>query len=66
MVEDTYDGNAVSLIHIVVDADTNRIKIEGARKVEMVDEKYSVEYNRFLPNKVMKIYFMGKVKYTIE
>ena len=66
VVEDTYDGNAVSLIHLVVDADTNRIKIEGARKVEMADEKYSVEYNRFLSSRVMKIYFMGKVKYTIQ
>lgn len=66
IVEDQYDGNAISLIHLAQDADVNRICVEGASKIEVVDENYSVEYNRFLPCKVMKIYFAGKLKYTIR
>lgn len=66
IVEDQYDGNAISLIHLAQDADVNRICVEGASKIEVVDEQYSVEYNRFLPCKVMKIYFAGKLKYTIR
>lgn len=66
IVEDYYDGDAVSYIHLAEAADLNRIQIDGASKVDVEDCQYSVEYNRFITGKVMKIHFNGELKYTIK
>lgn len=66
IVEDRYDGYAVSLIHLAPDADMNKIKIEGADKIEIRETKYSVEYNRFIPNKTIAVHFNGKMSYRIS
>ena len=66
IVEDQYDGNAVSFIHLAKDADLSRIKVEGANKIEIEDNQYSTEYNCFISSKVMKLYFKGIIKYTIR
>jgi hypothetical protein len=50
----------------VVRTNLGVIKIEGAGRVDIVDEKASTEYNRFDPIKVLKIYFKDHLKYTIE
>lgn len=65
-VEDRYDGEAVSYIHLAEGADEKRITIEGALKVETKPWKYSVEYNRFIEGKVIEITFKGHCKYTIQ
>lgn len=66
IIEDQYDGDAVSFIHLAKDADFCRIKVEGAKKIEIEDNQYSTEYNRFISGKVMKLFFEGELKYTIR
>ncbi len=65
-VEDWFDGEAVSYIHLVEDADMKHIDVEGAKKITIKENKYSVEYNRFIPCKVVEIHFVGRIKYTIR
>lgn len=65
-IDDYYDGEAISYIHLIKDADTTRIHIEGAKNIEIQEEKASVEYNRFYDIKVMKIWFIGHLKYSIQ
>ena len=65
-VEDRYDGEAVSYIHLAKDVDEKCIKVEGAISVEVKPWKYSKEYNRFIDGKVLEIKFEGHCKYTIQ
>ncbi len=66
VVEDWYDGEAVSYIHLAEGADEKHIKIEGAESVETKLCKYSIEYNRFIESKVIEIRLKGHCKYTIQ
>ena len=66
VVEDFYDGEAISYIHLAEGADENRVKVEGATSVEAKPWKYSKEYNRFIDGKVLEIKFEGHCKYTIQ
>lgn len=66
IVEDWFDGNAVSYIHLAKDADEKRVKVEGALSVEPKPWKYSTEYNRFIEGKVIEIRFKGHCRYTIQ
>lgn len=66
IVEDHYDGDAVSFIHLAGDADLKRIKIDGASKIDIEDGLYSIEYNKFITGKVMKMHFNGELKYKIK
>jgi len=66
VVDDIYDGEAVSLIHLAAHSDMNRIHIDGATDVRVEERKYSVEYNRFIDCKTMEIHFNGKLRYTIQ
>ena len=63
VVEDQYDGEAVSYIHLAADAEG--IKVEGATDVQIRPWKYSTEYNRFHEGKVVEIRFKGRVSYSI-
>ena len=65
-VEDWYEGEAVSYIHLAAEADEKRISVEDAKEIEIKPWKYSVEYNRFIEGKVMEIKFQGHCKYTIQ
>lgn len=65
-VEDWYDYEAVSYVHLANGADEKRVKIEGALNVEIKPWKYSIEYNRFIEGKVIEIRFKGRCKYTIR
>ena len=66
VVEDFYDGEAISYIHLVEGADENRVKVEGSTSVKVKSWKYSTEYNRFIDGKVIEIKFEGHCKYTIQ
>jgi hypothetical protein len=65
-VEDWYDGDAVSYIHLVEGADENRIEVKGALSVETKPWQYSLEYNKFREGKVIEIRFKGNCNYTIQ
>ena len=65
-VEDWFDGEAVSYIHLANGADESRVKVEGASSVEIKPWKYSTEYNRFIEGKVIEIRFYGHCRYTIQ
>lgn len=66
IIEDWYDGEATSYVHIAEGADGKRVKVEGDAKVEVNPWKYSVEYNRFKEGKEIKITFKNYLKYTIQ
>jgi len=66
IVEDAYNGEAISYIHLAPGIDIERIRIEGAKSVEVIDEKISVEYNRFIDIKVIKINFCNHLKYVVK
>ncbi len=65
-VEDWFDGEAISYIHLAENADEKRVNIEGALGVETKLWKYSTEYNRFHNGKVIEIRFKGNCKYTVH
>ena len=70
-VEDWYDGEAVSYVHIAEGNDEFqvsglRFQVEGAIDIEESPWKYSTEYNRFKEGKEIRIHFNGKVKYTVR
>lgn len=65
-VEDRYDGEAVSYVHLADNVDESRVSISGADKVEVLPWRYSTEYNRFKEGKEIKISFRNNVKYTIR
>lgn len=66
MVEDRYDGEAVSYIHLAEGMDENCVMVEGANKIEVKPWKYSTSYNQFHEGKVMEITFKGQLRYTIR
>lgn len=65
-VEDKYDGEAVSYIHLAEGVEEKRITIEGAERIEAKPWKYSTEYNQFHDGKVLEIFFKGQLRYTIQ
>lgn len=66
IIEDWFDGEAISYIHLAKDADEKRVEVEGALSVETKPWKYSTEYNRFIEGKVIEIRFKGHCRYTIQ
>lgn len=65
-VEDWYDGQAVSYVHLAENADEKRVKVKEALDFEMKPWKYSVKYNQFLEGKVLEIRFKEHCKYIIQ
>ena len=65
-VEDWFDDEAVSYLHLAEGADEKRVKVEGALSVETKPWKYSTEYNRFIEGKVIEIRFKGHCRYSIQ
>ncbi len=66
VVEDYYDGDAVSYIHLPANAEESRIRVEGATYIEVEQGKYATEYNNLLDCKVIKLHFNGRLKYSIQ
>ena len=65
-VEDWYDGDAVSYVHLAENADPRIVSVEGACEVSVKGHQYSTEYNKFHNGKVMEMYFNGYLKYRIR
>jgi hypothetical protein len=65
-VEDWYEGDAVSYIHLAEGAYERRIMIDGAFSIESKPWQYSIEYNKFMEGKVIEIRFKGNCSYTIQ
>lgn len=65
VVEDWYDGEAVSYVHLADGVTPDRVVVEGAESVRVLPWKYSTEYNRFHDGKVVEIRFKGHVRYSI-
>lgn len=66
VVEDYYDGEAVSLIHLAEGTDQRRIEIDGASEIVIENGKYSTMLEHFHNGQVMKLRFRGHLKYTIR
>ena len=66
VVEDYYDGEAVSLIHLAEGTDQRRIEIDGASEIVIENGKYSTMFEHFHNGQVMKLRFRGHLKYTIR
>lgn len=66
IVEDYYDGEALSYIHLAPGVNPKRINIEGAKHVDIVDTQYSTEYNKFIDSKTIVIRFIGFCRYSIS
>lgn len=66
-VEDWYDGEAISYIHLAEGAPLDRFKIKGEEvKVSVEPWKYSTQYNKFQEGKTIEIRFRGLCSYTIK
>jgi hypothetical protein len=79
MIKDTVANvqNAVSYIHFApevkidkfensyIETSMAKVLIEGAEKVEIVDDTISLEYNEFQSIKVAKISFVEEMSYTV-
>lgn len=65
-IEDLFDGNAISYIHLAAGVDPQRVIIDGAESVEILDTQYSVAYNQFINNKTIAIHFKGVCRYSIK
>ena len=78
-IEDWYEGEAVSYIHIAEGNDEwfkvqgsrfkvneDKLLIEGSINIDVSPWKYSTEYNRFKEGKEIKITFKNYLKYTIQ
>lgn len=66
IVEDWYQGEAVSYIHLAEGTVSERVHVEGASAIVVKPWKYATEYNRFHDGMVMEIHFCGKLRYTIQ
>lgn len=66
VVEDWYDGEAVSYIHLAEGIKPERIQVEGVTAIDIKPWKYSTEYNRFHDGTVIEIKFDKYLKYTIR
>ena len=66
MIEDWYNGEAVSYLHLAQGVDESHVQVADASGVEIKPWKYSVEYNRFLEGKVLEIRFKDHCCYKIS
>ena len=65
-IEDRFDGDGISYIHLAAGVDSKRVRIEGAKSIEILDTQYSVTYNQFIDNKTIAIHFKGVCRYSIK
>ena len=68
VVEDRYDGEAISYVHLAEGTDANRLKVSGDGLIDIQTKpcEYSTEYNQFHNGTVLEITFRGHVRYTIS
>lgn len=65
-VEDWYDGEAVSYVHLASGEDVSRVQVEDALCVDENLWKYATEYNRFQDGTALEIRFRDHLKYSIK
>ena len=65
-VQDWYDGEAASYLHLAECADAERVFVEGATTISVNPWKYSTEYNVFHEGTVIEIRFRDYLKYSIR
>lgn len=66
VVEDWFNGEAISYIHLAEGIDPDVVEINNAIKVERKECLYSTEYNVFRKGIVLEIYFSGHLKTRIK
>ena len=66
VIEDWYDGDAVSYVHLAEGVDPGRVDVNGAIAVNVNGCEYSTEYNKFHNGTVVEVHFNGYLKYTIR
>ena len=66
VIEDWFDGEAMSYIHLAEGIDPDVVEINNAIKVERKECLYSTEYNKFRKGIVLEIYFSGHLKTRIK
>lgn len=68
VIEDKYDGEAVSYIHLAEGADVSRLTVSGDGLIGIQTRpwQYSTEYNRFHNGTVLDIKFSGHVRCTFR
>ena len=66
VVEDWFEGEAVSYVHLAEGVAPERVVAEGAKDVRIRPWKYATEYNRFHDGTVVEILFEKHLKYTIS
>lgn len=66
VVEDWFDGEAVSYLHLAEGISPDIVKIEDAIKVTKNDYTFSTEYNKFHNGTVLEILFHGHVRFTFR
>lgn len=65
-VEDWYDGEAVSYVHLAENVNPEVVKVEGSADVVVEPCSYSTEYNTFHEGTMLKIQFKGYLKTIIS
>lgn len=66
LVEDWFDGEAISYIHLVEGTNPDVVEIENAIEIEKKECQYSTEYNTFHKGTVLEIHFRGHLKTRIK
>ena len=65
-VEDWYDGDAVSYVHLASGEDASRVQVEGALCIEEKPWRFATDYNKFHEGTVLEIRFNHYLKYSIR
>ncbi|WP_287829115.1 alginate lyase family protein [Bacteroides sp.] len=60
------DIHILSFSEAKIETNLSTISIDGADKIEIIDDYISLEYNKLLPSKTIKIHFCSELKYTIS
>ena len=66
LVEDWFDGEAISYIHLAEGTNPDVVEIENAIEIEKKECQYSTEYNTFHKGTVLEIHFRGHLKTRIK
>lgn len=66
IVEDQFEGDAISYLHLPADVDLDRIKIENSLSIEIKNGKASKEYNTFYDILILEIHFCNYLKISIQ
>ena len=68
VVEDWFDGEAISYVHLAEGADANRLAVSGDGLIGIQTKpwQYSTEYNKFHNGIVLEIAFRGHIRLAVR